>query len=322
MVGQLNGQLVESRISILQDVKLRKGRTAARVSGDNYAIREDSHPSVETCLKGTITRHPVPDRLHWHEPERLAPGDYVGVYPFGYAWGGAQFAVSDNLWVGYRQTHRSSFYLKLPEELAGGAQFDYAILYTTGGSLPHRPASDYQKVRSFLGFTGSYPGLADVEGGKLRGAPALATIQTTPESKVRFRTVKNADDPIGLTVRIRGFHPRWQVAYLQDDSTTWRYFGQLDGCFYANFYTRVAGHRIVAGHPITCDRPELRIVLDDPQGAQRAFEIYNPTDQPIPTRLRPNPTFFRPLRPLPDPSIPVEIGPLTSVRWRLDSGGK
>ena len=194
----------------------------------------------------------------------------------------------------------------------------YFKYFRTRFPLPHRPASDYQKVRSFLGFTGSYPGLADVEGGELRNTPVMATIQTTPESEVRFRTVKNADDPIGLTVRIRGFHPGWQVAYLQDDSTTWRYFGQLEGYFYANFYTRVAGHRIVAGHPITCDRPELRIALDDPQGMQRAFEIYNPTGEPIQTRLRLNPTFFRQLRPLPDSSIPVEVGPLTSVLWQLD----
>ena len=319
MVGQLNGQLVESRLSILQDVKLKNGRTMVRVSGDNYAVRENSNAHVESCLEGEVTREPVPEKLRWHEPEKLKPGDYVGAYPFGYAWGGAQYAVSDNLFVGYRQTHRNGFYLQLPEELAEGTVFDYSILYTTGGSLPHRPTSDYQKVRSFLGFAGSFPGLADVEGGELLDSPVMATIQTTPGSEVRFRTVRNTDDPIGLTVRIRGFHPAWQVAYLQDDSTTWRYFGQLDGYFYANFYTRMAGSRVVAGHPITCNRPELRITLDDPMGKQSAFEIYNPTDRPIQAELRLNPTFFGKQQTLPEGPIPVKVAPFTSVSWSLTS---
>jgi hypothetical protein len=105
---------------------------------------------------------------------------------------------------------------------------------------------------------------------------------------------------------------------MQDDSSTWRYFGQFDGDYYANFYTKTAGHAVVAGHPITCDRPDLHIALDDPQGKQRAFELYNPTDTLIETRLRLNPTFF----PLPprtaDVSAPVKVAPFTSVRWTLD----
>jgi hypothetical protein len=319
MVGQLNGQLVESRLSILRDVKLKAGRTSVRVSGDNYAIRENANAHVESCLDGEVSRNPVPEKLRWHEPERLVPGDYVGVYPFGYAWGGAQYAVSENLFAGYRQTHRNGFYLRLPEELAEGASFDYTILYTTGGSLPHRPNSDYQKTRSFLGFTAPFPGLAEIEGGELLDIPVIATIQTNRESVVRFRTVENSNDPIGLTVRVRGFHSNWQVAYLQDDSTTWRYFGHLDGDFYANFYTKTTGHRIVAGHPITCDVDDLVIRLDDPQGKQGAFEIYNPTDQPIQAELKLNPTFFPNEYPLPKHSASMTVPPYTSVSWKPNS---
>ena len=123
-----------------------------------------------------------------------------------------------------------------------------------------------------------------------------------------------------MTVRIRGFHPHWQVACLQDDSATWRYFGQLDGQFCANFHARAAGHSIVAGHPITCDHPELRIALDDPRGKQGAFEVYSPTDETIRTRLRLNPTFFPRRRTLPDSFVPVEVAPFTSVQWSLDPG--
>ena len=214
MVGQLNGQLVESRIAILQDVKLKSGRTAVRVSGDNYTVRENAQPSVETCVGGNVTRTAIPEKLRWHDPQRLTTGDYVGVYPFGLAWGGAQYAVSGNLWAGHRQTHRSGFYLKLPQTLKKGQVFPYKILYTTGGSLPDRPASDYRKIQSFLGLTGPFPGLTDLTGGKLLETPVMATIQTTPASEVQFRTKKNIDDPIGLVVRIRGFNPNWQAAYL------------------------------------------------------------------------------------------------------------
>ena len=320
MVGQLNGQLVESRISILRDVNLKPGRTTVRVSGDNYAVRENSNAFLESCLDGKVIRSPIPVKLRWHEPERLVPGDYVGAYPFGYAWGGAQYAVSDNLWAGYRQSHRNGFYLKLPQKLSGSSTFEYAIFYTTGGSAPHRPGSDYQQVRSFLGFTGTFPGLSDIDGGELLDSPVIATIRTTPEAEVRLRTVKNTDDPIGLTVRICGFQTNWQVAYLQDDSTTWRYFGELDGYFYANFYTKTASRKIVAGHPITCDHPELRIALDDPQGKQSVFEIYNPTGRLIQTRLKLNPTFFGRKQTLPEATVPVEVAAFTSVRWSLPLG--
>ena len=106
MVGQLNGQLVESRISILQDVNLEGGRTRVRVSGDNYAIRENSNAYVESCLEGEVARVPVPEKPRWHELEKLMPGDYVGAYPFGYAWGGAQYAVRNDGDYGLIDTSR------------------------------------------------------------------------------------------------------------------------------------------------------------------------------------------------------------------------
>ena len=105
----------------------------------------------------------------------------------------------------------------------------------------------------------------------------------------------------------------------EDDSTTWRYFGQLDGYFYANFYTKIAGHWIVAGHPLTCDRPELRSRWTTRRAQQRAFEIYNPTDQPIQARLKLNPTFFRHRPTLSDTTAAVEVGPFTSVPFDLSA---
>ena len=155
MVGQLNGQLVESRISILQDVKLKTGRTTVRVSGDNYAIRETRTPLWKAACVEKSHAIPFPKNSDGMSPSgssRAITSEHTPSATPGAVRNMPSPRIS---WAGYRQTHRSGFYLKLPEELTEGATFDYAILYTTGGSLPHRPASDYQKIRSFLGFTGA-----------------------------------------------------------------------------------------------------------------------------------------------------------------------
>jgi len=249
----------------------------------------------------------------WHD---LSPGDYVGCYPQGLVLGGAHYLVSGDITSRFhlKPTGFSSvFMLDTASRWRKGQTFEYTILYTNGGSVPHRPSSDYEKAAAFLGLRGSFPAIEDVSGGTLLPSPVIATIETTPEDVVRLSTVRNPKDPIGLTIRMAGFEPNWQAVYRLDGSTKWRYFGQLDGYFYFNLYTKLTEHTVMAGHPLLADRDDIRIMLDDPTGSQSAFEVYNPLAEPVTVNLRSNPAFFGPW------SSRVDLAPYESKRVRVSS---
>ncbi len=299
MIGQLNGQLVESKVTALQDVSLRNQAENISVSRSEFIVQTNAAQKMEISLDGKVENYPMVVAADDAERGkfRSAPfvlGDYIGSYPLGLAKGGAQYAVSGDLnaVVSKGTVLSSSVNLKVPNAWKQGQTFEYSIFYTTGGSIPDRPSSDYQKITHFLGFGGSFPAIRNLSGGKLRSTPVMATIETTPESVVKFKTVKNTEDPIGLTVRLFGLNPNWQAVYRLDGSEKWRFFGELDGYFYFNLYTRLAEHAVKAGHPVLADRNEVRIKLDDSKGEQRTFEVYNPLDTPMVVTLRSNPEFY------------------------------
>jgi len=313
-IGQLNGQLVESTITALKDVRLKDGRKSILVSRDNYNILPGVEPWVEQSSDGKVVRYAIAkaDNKYKHGP--FKQGDYIGTYPMGLAGGGAQYAVSGDVTFALQSRPGSTWsgvMLNVPNQWKKGQQFRYAIFYTIGGSVPYRPTSDYQKAARFLGLTGSFPAIQGLTGGTLQPTPVIATIHTKPESVVRFKTVKNEDDPISLPVRIKGFNPNWQTAYMFDGSRKWRFFGELDGYGYMNLYTTTSAHTVVAGHPVLADRDDVRITLDDPLGGQSAFEVYNPTDRPMTVHLRTNEAF------LPARKLTVRLKPFESYRVRV-----
>jgi hypothetical protein len=312
-IGKLNGQLVETTIQALQDVSLQGGAEFIPVSRHN--LPASAALTVEAHVAGRTERYALAQSPPGTRQERLSPGDYVGVYPYGLAGGGAHYAVSGDLHAFLDSTPTqvgSSFLLKVPSRWPAGQRLAYTLLYTTGGSRPDRPASDYQKVVSFLGFHEPFPALQNLQGGKLAPTPVLATIETDSNAVVRFSTVHNPEDPLGLTIRIHGFNPSWQAVYTLNGSKRWRYFGQLDGYRYFHLYTSDADDCVVAGHPLLADRSDVRITLDDPLGEQGAFEVYNPTEEPVRVKLRTNPVF------LPERSLEVQLEPYESRRVRVD----
>ena len=66
------------------------------------------------------------------------------------------------------------------------------------------------------------------------------------------------------------------------------------------------------GHPLTADKKEIVIALDDPLGKQSQFEIYNPKAEKISVTLKTNPSF------LPEKSLTVELQPFESRRVSLN----
>lgn len=314
-IGQLNGQLVESRLRVLEDASL-KGRSPLAQVSRFINVPAEPGRTLELSLGGSARRYPLTESKVVNMSRPMRRGDYMGVYPYGLAGGGAQYAISGPLVALLRLGRGAGFLgslmLQMPSRLRAGQELDYSILYTTGGAAPNRPRSDYASAARFLGLDGTFPAIEHLSGGTLLQQPVIATIQTRPKDVIRLRTRGDPDAPLGLPIRIRGYNPNWQVVYSLDGSSDWRYMGQLDGYFYFHLYTQQGAHTVVAGQPLLGDQPRLRIELDDPLGRQGAFELYNPTDQPMKVHLHTNPAFFPPRE------FEVIVPPYTSQRLRVD----
>jgi hypothetical protein len=284
------------------------------VSRLDFAVNPGAPQVAEVCTGGRVERLPFDALPRVNLRDDLAPGEYVGVYPHGLAGGGAQVAVSGKLTATLSTLKAgarfaSQFFLTVPARWRKGDSFDFSLLYTTGGSVPHRPASDYQAVVTFLGLRdGRFPAIRHVAGGRLLKNPVIPTIETEAQGTVRIEAAPGPADPIGLPLRLRGFVPGWQLAYRLNEEKVWRYCGRLDADSYLRLHTTRGAATIVAGHPVWADRQEVILALDDPAGRQMAFEVYNPTAQALKTVLRTNPAF------LPEQTLAVELAPFTSER--------
>lgn len=297
MLDQANGQYVESKLTALADVALQPGNTSVMVSRISFPMKPNVPRYAELSVSGKAEQYDFRQQPNVSRADKLAAGDYLGMYPHGLTGGGAQYAVAGKL-SSYLFTPKQTdmvgmVNLEVPNQWKQGDQFDYKMLFTTGGSTPTQDASTYAKVVAFLGLKDSkFPAITKLEGGTLLPEPVLATVQVKPDSVVTLDTKLNAADPLGLPIRFRGFEPNWQVVYLLNGSKTWRYCGQLDGDFYFHLYTNLDAYHVIAGHPLLADRTDVRIILDDPNGKQSAFEVFNPTGEAVTVNLRTNPAFL------------------------------
>ncbi len=318
-LDQVNAQYVESRVVALRDVNLAGSSPQVLVSRISFPIDPEAGQMAELTVGDRLERLPLDALPRVNYNDLLAAGDYVGVYPHGLAGGGAQYKVSGDL-VSRLQTSKtdnltSAWYLRVPAQWSKDQEFSYSLLYSTGGSKPHRPASDYVKTAAFLGLRDkAFPAIAAVKGGELLAEPVIATIVTTPEATVELTTRHDPEAPVGLPIRLRGLQPNWQVAYQLNGSTIWRYCGEYEGDFYLNLYTHHGAHQLTAGHPVTASDDRLRIALDDATGGQTSFELYNPTAEAITASLRPHAPF------LTGEEKSVTVAPYTSatVQWSKD----
>jgi hypothetical protein len=317
MLDQLNGQFVESKITALQNLSLKNNSTSAVISWMSFPMKQNLSRYAEFSVGGKVDHYSLGELPTVHRADPLAPGDYFGMYPYGLAGGGAQYVVAGKL-SSYLSTPNQNgmndqISLTVPNQWKQGDTFSYKMLYTTGGSTPSQATSQYAQVVSFLGLKdGKFPAITKLTGGTLLPEPVMATVQVTPQSTVELET-RQADDPLGLPFRLRGFSPNWQLVYLLNGSKTWRYCGQLDGDYFFHLYTNLAAYQVKIGHPLLSTRPELRITLDDPTGKQAAFEVYNPTDKPLSAILQANPAF------LPEQTLRVTLAPYESQRLSVQT---
>jgi hypothetical protein len=270
-----------------------------------------SPQQTEISMGGKTQRYSMKEKQDLLRTDTLAAGDYIGMYPHGLTGGGAVYAVSGKLTSllhTWQQADMiSQINLQVPNQWKKGDTFRYSLFFSTGGSVPYKPASEYEKIVTFLGMRDkTFPAISKIAGGALLPEPVMATIQVKPDSVLTLETKRNADDPLGLPIRLRGYEPNWQLVYMLNGSKTWRYCGQLDGEYYFHLYTNMDAYQVKMGHPLLANRTDIRITLDDPTGKQSAFEVYNPTDKRVTVTLHTNPDF------LPAQTVRVTLAPYES----------
>ena len=134
------------------------------------------------------------------------------------------------------------------------------------------------------------------------GSLVIPVIEVGPSATLTLETVHIPDSPCSLPFRIEGFNSNFLVAYLLNGDSGWRFMGHEAPYHYFNLYTDLQANKVVAGHPLTADDPEVEIALNDPRGEYRVFEVYNPTDRPKKVKLASNTAF------LPAWSAEIELG--------------
>ncbi len=285
--GQVNGQLLEGTIRILRDIELENPYIEVAVA--NMASATHGEYRVNGNVKN-ITFGNAPDR---NLNLKLAAGDYFGVYPFGLTNGGGVFAVSDNVFASAKNDASSlTFKIRVPTKLAKGGVIRYALLFTNGGSVPVRLESDYLRIRKHFGFDGSFPALESVEDAELNPASrVMPEIKADPARALTVRTRATPEAPTGLPLRITGLHPRRTVAYRLNDEPFLRFAGNDGQDYYTHLYVDQKPNRLVLGHPVTADDPEIVITLNDFSGKYQDFEVYNPTNDERSVTLRANPAL-------------------------------
>ena len=108
-----------------------------------------------------------------------------------------------------------------------------------------------------------------------------------------------------LPVAVSGLNDRWSAFLYDRQLKKSRPVGVLEGKAWA--VINLAGQAdLFVGHPVLVDYPELFVQLTQSGEEKWTLEIHNPTDAPIPTRLRVHPCFD-PLRGKALPAGPIAI---------------
>jgi hypothetical protein len=108
-----------------------------------------------------------------------------------------------------------------------------------------------------------------------------------------------------LPVAVSGLNDRWSAFLYDRQLKKSRPVGVLEGKAWA--VINLAGQAdLFVGHPVLVDHAELFVQLTQSGVEKWTLEIHNPTDAPIPTRLRVHPCFD-PLRGKALPAGPIAI---------------
>jgi hypothetical protein len=200
-----------------------------------------------------------------------------------------------------------SFFLAPAEKrVKKGAEFPVRIL-GVGSNTGLHPESA-QKADQAFGLTGGKPAYrVKLEKGRITGQ--RYQLEIAADRGVVTGQIPKADLPAHLAIQVNGLNPNWTVLYVDRANSRWRPIGSAENMACVVLDPSSADQSFFIGHPVTCDQPEVKLLLT--QVAENAWqlEVHNPTDKEVRTQL----AFPREFTPLSSTVPSVTLKPGSSV---------
>ncbi len=239
---------------------------------DHYTIRAGGQ-----TVSGSVPAEGVAYAV-WGAP--VQPGDYVALYPS--LWGsGMIMALSEGLSLdaqAWKHGVGSYWRFQLPKrQFKAGESLTGTLLFVKGSYPESANNALAESIRTKMGLAG--PPAYRLE--TLRGE-TLSTVyrvKAKAQNAAWAAKVSKADLPVLLPLEVIGLRDNWE-AYLYDAATRiLRPVPVVEGTAYVSLDVS-NGADVIVGHPVTCDQPQVKIVVLE-TGGQWSVVLHNPTEQSL-----------------------------------------
>ncbi|HEY3416362.1 MAG TPA: hypothetical protein VGM23_05705 [Armatimonadota bacterium] len=162
-----------------------------------------------------------------------------------------------------------------------------------------------ERLRREFGLTGQPPAYTvKAMRGTVKGTRLLLELEAQDGGFVA--DIAKADLCMPIPIRLAGLHDAWSAVVAERSGKWYRPIPVRDGVGHLSLDTRKADQALFIGHPITCDRKDIRLTLIPDGQGHFGIEVHNPTEKEVKTVLRVTPdNGIFPGRPPAEVTIPA-----------------
>lgn len=210
----------------------------------------------------------------------LHPGDYVALYPS--LWGsGTIMALSEGLSLdamAYKGGVMSFWRFQLPKrQFKAGESLTGTVLFVKGSYPEMANNALAESLRTQMGLAG--PPAYSLETRQGETLSTLYRVQARAQNGAWAAAIGKADLPVLLPIEVGGLQDKWEAFLYNTKTRLLRPIPVVEGTGYVSLDV-AAGADVLIGHPVTCDRPEVKLVVLE-AGGQWSVVLHNPTDQAL-----------------------------------------
>jgi hypothetical protein len=229
-------------------------------------------------------KHRTGDNLGWSG--EIKPGQYLAALP-GLTGAVALMPLDQPLlWWGGEDANRVDVHagLDLPAQVKKGDRYTARFLYVVGKFGEPETSREFPELMKALGLAGPPAYQVTPDAGKVLDTRLLLTVQA--QNRGFSGKISPAALPVdGLTVRVQGVNNNWSAGLWERGKKLLSRVGGRDGVVWANVDIS-QGNDVYIGNLLTCDAPDLRLILLENDEKGCAFQAHNPTDQAITATVR------------------------------------
>ena len=237
----------------------------------------------------TLNRVGTPDAPHWYANGEMDLGNYVAAYPNSVGAGAifpltpvmARVVMTSGLFA-------ANFGLPISgEKASAGDEWEMKFIAVSAPTSLEEGNEPFEDVRRTLGI-GCEPAYT-VDATKGSVVDTTGRLVATAQDGAFAATLSQTPMPTDLLVQAAGLADNWTGA-KQVAGGALQAITVHDGTGYARVDLNEADVSLVIGHPVTCDRAEIRIVAWWREGGVDVY-AHNPTQDALECTLRTNDAF-------------------------------